>query len=53
MDAIIISPWLLLVGAVAGLAAAYAAKGRNRLIKAAVIGAIVAFVMGLARSYYP
>ncbi|NSX54515.1 hypothetical protein [Parasulfitobacter algicola] len=51
MTTITINLWLLFVGAAAGLAAAYAAKGRNRLIKAAVIGAVVAFVIGLARTY--
>lgn len=41
--------WLLVYGALAGLAAAYVARGRNRLVKAAVTGAVVVFLIDLAR----
>jgi len=41
--------WLLVYGAIAGLAAALVARGRNRLIKAAVAGAVVVFLIDLAR----
>jgi len=41
--------WTLAIGAVAGVAAVYGARGRSRLISAAVIGALVALVMGFVR----
>jgi len=41
--------WLLIYGAIAGLAAAFVARGRNRMIKAAVTGAVVVFLIDLAR----
>ncbi|WP_439156196.1 hypothetical protein [Yoonia sp.] len=44
-----INYWLLLYGAFAGLGAVIAARGRNRLIKAAVVGAAVVFLVDLAR----
>ncbi len=47
--AITIYLWTLLTGAACGLGAAYFARGRNRLVMAAVIGAIIAVVMGFLR----
>ncbi len=44
--------WLLLIGAGAGVAATALAKGRSRLVKAAVIGAVVAFLIDLARGLF-
>ena len=41
--------WLLVVGAAAGVAAVLLSRGRNRLVMAAVIGALVAFGLGLLR----
>ncbi len=41
--------WMLLIGAGAGLAGALVARGRNRLIKAAVAGAAAVFLIDLAR----
>ena len=46
-----IDPWTVLVGASCGLGAAYFARGRNRLIAAAAIGAIIALVMGFLRAF--
>ncbi|MFQ1700544.1 hypothetical protein ACJ5NV_08110 [Loktanella agnita] len=40
--------WLLLIGAGAGVAATALSRGRNRLLKAAVIGAVAAFLIDLA-----
>jgi hypothetical protein len=47
--AITIHLWTVLTGALCGLAAAYFARGRNRLVAAAVIGAVIAVVMGFLR----
>lgn len=44
-----INYWLLFYGALAGVGAVLAARGRNRLIKAAVVGAAVVFLLDLAR----
>ncbi len=41
--------WLLLLGAVAGIVGVFVARGRNRLIKAAVAGAAAVFLLDLAR----
>jgi len=41
--------WLLIYGAIAGLAGAYAARGRNRLFKAAIVGAVGVLLVDLAR----
>ncbi|MDX8352335.1 hypothetical protein [Cognatiyoonia sp. IB215182] len=41
--------WMLLIGAGAGLAGALVARGRNRLIKAAIAGAVAVFLIDLAR----
>ncbi len=41
--------WLILSGALAGVVAAYAAKGRNALLKAAILGAVVVVLVDLAR----
>lgn len=49
MMTLTINYWLLLFGALAGVAGAMAARGRNRLIKAAVVGAVVVFLAELAR----
>lgn len=49
MATITINLWLLAVGAAAGAAAIIGAKGRNALVKGAVIGAVVAFLMGLLK----
>lgn len=43
--------WLLLLGAGAGIAGALVARGRNRLIKAAVAGAVAVFLIDLARGF--
>lgn len=51
MGSITISVWMLLVGAVAGLAAVYGARGRNRLVQGAAIGAVVALVMSILRGF--
>lgn len=45
-----INYWLLAYGAVAGVAAMLTARGRNRLIKAAIAGAIAVFLIDLARA---
>lgn len=42
--------WIVLTGAIAGAVAAYSARGRNRIVTAAVIGAIIAVVMGFLRT---
>lgn len=44
-----INYWLLLYGALAGLVVILAARGGNRLIKAAIIGALVVFLADMAR----
>ncbi len=44
-----LDPWMLAVGAIAGAAAVYGARGRSRLVSGAVIGAVVALVLGLLR----
>ena len=49
MMTLTINYWLLLYGALAGVAGALAARGRNRLIKAAIVGAAVIFLVDLAR----
>lgn len=49
MEPIVIDLWLLVLGAVGGLAGALVARGRNRLIKAAVAGAVAVFLIDLAR----
>ncbi len=41
--------WLLLYGALAGAGAVLLAKGSNRLIKGAVIGAVIVFLASLLR----
>lgn len=41
--------WLLLWGAIGGLAGAFVARGRNRYAKAAVAGAVAVFLIDLAR----
>ena len=41
--------WLLAGGALAGAIAVAAARGRNRIVKGAVIGAVVVFLLDLAR----
>ncbi|MBE0413184.1 hypothetical protein [Yoonia sp.] len=41
--------WLLIYGALAGFGAALAARGGNRLVKAAVVGAIIVFVVDVVR----
>jgi ABC-type amino acid transport system permease subunit len=47
-----ISLWMLAYGAVAGVFAAFVAKGRNRLVKAAAAGAVAVFLLDLARSLF-
>lgn len=42
-------PWMLIYGALAGVGAVLAARGRNRLIVAALVGAAVVFLVDLAR----
>ena len=42
--------WLVLYGALAGAGAVLLAKGRNRLIKGAVIGAVIVFLASLLRN---
>lgn len=49
MMTLTINYWLLLYGALGGLAGALAARGRNRLIKAAVVGAAVVFLVDMVR----
>ena len=51
MGSVTISVWTLLVGAVAGTAAVLGARGRNRLIQAALIGAATALVMSILRGF--
>ncbi|MBD3678117.1 MAG: hypothetical protein HUJ27_06895 [Rhodobacteraceae bacterium] len=51
MGSITISIWTLLIGAVAGLFAVLGARGRNRLMQGAAIGAIVALVMSILRGF--
>ena len=41
--------WLLAVGAAAGAGAVLTAKGRNRVAKGAVIGAVLAYLLGVLR----
>jgi len=43
--------WVVLIGAVSGAAAVFGARGRNRLISGAVIGAVIAIVMGFLRAF--
>lgn len=43
--------WLLLYGALAGGVAVLVAKGRNRVIKGAVIGAVAVLLLDLARRF--
>ncbi len=47
-----VSLWMLIYGAVAGAFAAFVAKGRSRLIKAAVAGAAAVFLLDLARGLF-
>ena len=41
--------WLLLYGALAGAGAVALSKGANRVIKGAVIGAVIVFLASLLR----
>ena len=41
--------WLLIVGAASGVAAVAVSRGRNRYLFAAIIGAVVAFGLGILR----
>lgn len=41
--------WVVAMGAIAGSFATYAARGRNKLLKAAMIGAVIAVIMGFLR----
>lgn len=43
--------WLLLSGALAGSGAVLLVRGRNRLIKAAVAGAVIVLLVDLARGF--
>lgn len=43
--------WIVLTGALAGAFAAYASRGRNKYIKAAALGAIIAVIMGFLRGF--
>ncbi|WP_296424931.1 hypothetical protein [Yoonia sp.] len=49
MMTITINYWLLLLGAFGGVGGALVARGSNRLIKAAIAGAAVVFLVDLAR----
>ncbi|MEJ6402083.1 hypothetical protein [Yoonia sp. 2307UL14-13] len=42
--------WLLLGGAFAGAVAVAVARGRNRIAKGAIIGAVIVFLLDIARS---
>lgn len=41
--------WHLLTGAVCSIGGVYAARGKQRLVKAAVVGAVLAFIMSVIR----
>lgn len=41
--------WSLVTGALAGAAAVYFSKGRGKIVKAALVGAIIAVIMGFLR----
>ncbi len=43
--------WTIVVGALCGAGAIYGARGRNKLISGALIGAAIAFVLGLLRGF--
>jgi hypothetical protein len=43
--------WIVLTGAICGVGAAYGARGSNRLLVAAAIGAVIAVVMGFLRGF--
>lgn len=49
---ITIDLWIVLVGAIAGAAAAWGARGKNKIVKAGVIGAIVALVLVFLRRFF-
>ncbi|MBV0911431.1 hypothetical protein [Anianabacter salinae] len=51
MGAVTVSLWVVLVGAVAGAAAVYGARGRNRFVSGAIIGAVVALLMSILRGF--
>jgi hypothetical protein len=52
MGTITIDVWLFVLGAIAGVAGALVARGRSRLVKAAVAGAAAVFLANLARGIF-
>ena len=46
-----INLWTLVIGAVSGLVAVAGAKGRNRLVIGAALGAVTALVLQLLRGF--
>ncbi len=52
MPDVTINLWTLILGAGSGLAAVLGAKAGNRLIMGAIIGAITAAILTIARGYF-
>ena len=52
MGSITLDIWLIVLGAVAGIAGALVARGSNRFIKSAIAGAIAVIVATLLRNIF-
>ncbi len=44
--------WLIVTGAAAGAAAILGARGRSKVLSGAIIGAVVALLLGFARTIF-
>ena len=51
MPDVTINLWTLILGAASGLAAVFGARGGNRYVMGAVIGAVTALILTIARGY--
>ena len=52
MPDLTINLWTVILGAASGLAAVFGARAGNRLVMGAVIGAITAVILTIARGYF-
>ena len=52
MPDVTINLWTLIVGAASGVAAVFGAKTGNRLVMGAVLGAMTAAILTIARGYF-
>ncbi len=51
MPDVTINLWTLILGAASGLASVLAARGGNRLVVGALVGALTAAILTIARGY--